>query len=619
MSPRTLLAALLAAASITIVSPALASATSTVSSPADGATFVYSAATPTTVAVSGTASTSLVDLRCAEKSGSSWSFGPVLSGGNDVPVSAGAFSAPSVALPNGFGTLCRLVAAPDGAAPPDLTGLSGPNLRLLIVRNTGAGNTDNHGGTNQGTPFNHFTTASGTVADTSYTAAGDSGLFSMNLLSSDPGELGQIFSAADSIPEQDPTTPNLGVSHGDGPLTGILVDGVNAFTGPAWEDAITGVTELVFRDYRPFPSVGITVNPALSPSDPFVQVEVDTVVACRGSDPMWYLPETSTCTHIVDSGVGLTVSTFLSPTGNVVDRIWRLDSTDGRAHDVKLWIAHAAGSNAMPRAWKLPGDAGYATHVSGDSPTPSGAAPWIARFNSVGAADGDASEGVGAVGASAVPSALRFASPREVDAKYAVAVPASGDTQLRFVYVGDATQAALERDLAAALAGSGGGGAGGGGRGGGNRGPVGVPSPTLTRTGKAVLSTNGTLTLGYTLACPAAEAAPPCFATVALTQPARRATRRHARAHKSAKRRRAARRARPRVLGTFSVQLAPGRSVALTRTIARRNRAAFRAGHITMTARLSRLGTAPQTVVKPLPVKIARPKPRRHARAHRKR
>jgi hypothetical protein len=626
MSRRTSLAALVAAAT-SLVAPAVASAASAITSPADGSAYAYGETAPPEIAVSGTASAP-VDLRCAVKVGSTWSFGPLLTGGDDVPVAGGTFTAGPVVLPTEDAALCRLVAVPHGTTPSGLTGISGPSLRLLIVRNTGS-QTDSHGGANQGSPFNHFTTAGGTIADTGYTAAGNTGIDSMSLLSNDPGELGRVFNNADSIPALDPTGPRApGGTGQSGPLTGILVDGLNAFTGPTWESAIASSLSLV--NYQPFPSVGVTINPVLGPGDRFVTVENDVVVACRGSDPMWYLPQGTTCTGLVDSGVRLTVSTFVSPAGNAVSRIWRLSSTDGTAHDVKLWIAHAAAANGiLPRAWKLPGDTDYATHSVGDAPTATGVAPWIARFNSVGAADGDMSQGVGAVAASVVPSALRFASARQLDAKYRLAVPPVGDAELRFAYVGAAAQATLESDLAAALVTvNGGSGPGGGGPGSGTDGPgsssgahdsggplAGVPRPKLSRTGKAVLGTNGALALGHSLACPAAGAAPPCYATVTLTQPV---ARRHgARAHTSARRRRAAGTARPRVLGSVSVQLAAGRRVTLELRIARRNRAALKAGHITMTTRLSRLGTPTQTVVKPLPVTVARPKPRRRARRRR--
>ncbi|MFL5816508.1 MAG: hypothetical protein ACJ76L_02800 [Conexibacter sp.] len=619
MSRRLPLVAAVAGA-LSLAAPALASAASTVAFPADGSAYAYAETAPPEITVSGTAS-GPVDLRCAVKVGSTWAFGALLTGADNVPVTGGTFTAGPVVLPTDDAALCRLVAVPHGTTPADLTGISGPSLRLLIVRNTGI-QTDGHGGANQGRPFNHFTTAGGTVADTGYTAAGNTGIDSMSLLSSDPGELGRIFNNADSVPALDPTGPRPSSSAGqNGPLTGILVDGVNAFTGPTWESAITPSLSLVFRDYQPFPSVGVTINPVLGPDERFVEVENDVVVSCRGSDPMWYLPQGATCTGLVDSGVRLTVSTFVSPAGNAVIRIWRLASSDGRAHDVKLWIAHAAAANGvLSRAWKLPGDAGYATRSGGDAPAATGAAPWIARFNSAGAADGDASQGVGAVAASTLPSALRFASARELDAEYPLAVPAVGDAELRFIYVGAATQATLESDLAAAIAtvadGGPGGGSGGPGGGDGDGRAGGVPRPRLTRTAKAVLGTDGALALGYALGCPAVGFAPPCYATVTLTQPVPR--RRHATARKSAKRRSAARRARPRVLGTVRVQVAPGRSVALKLRVARRNRAAFKAGRITMTARLSRPGTSMQTVVRRLSVTVARPQPRRSRARHRR-
>ena len=372
---------------------------------------------PPEVTVSGTAS-GPVDLRCATKVGSTWSFGTLLTGGDNVPVTGSTFTAGPVVLPTDDAALCRLVAVPHGTTPTDLTGISGPSLRLLIVRNTGA-QTDSHGGANDGRPFNHFTTAGGTVADTGYTAVGNTGIDSMSLLSSDPGELGRVFDDADRIPELDPTGRAASASTARSRGSSSTASTPSPDRRGRERSRRRSVS---FRDYQPFPSVGVTINPVLGAGDQFVEVENDVVVSCRGSDPMWYLPQSATCTGLVDSGVRLTVSTFVSAAGNAVTRSWRLASTDGRTHDVKLWIAHAAATNGvLSRAWKLPGDAGYTARNGGDGPAASGPAPWIARFDSAGAADGDASQGVGAVAASAVPSALHFASGararREVPAR----------------------------------------------------------------------------------------------------------------------------------------------------------------------------------------------------------
>jgi hypothetical protein len=612
MSLRIPLAALVAAASLTFAPAALAVGTSSVSSPSDGATYGYRTAAAPAIAVSGTASgMTRVDLRCAHAFGGTWDYSSALAGGTDLTVSGGAFSAPGVTLPTNDGNaLCRLVAVPTGTTPTDLTGLTGPTLRLLKLDDTGGGNVDTLGGSNNGKLYDFYATAGGTSADAYVDSAGGEGLSYTGLVNGEPSELGQVFGDSGFIPELDPTGPT---SDGDGPLTGMLVDGVNVFNGAEWEDhAITGTTRIPFSSYANFPLVTVTQSSA--PDGSFVVSEHDLISECTGSDPMYYRPGGFTCQNLVDSGVALDVVTTISPAGNVVDRLWRVGSTDGRAHQVALWMGNDAASNALPRAWKGPGETMYAQHSSGDTLPPPAAGAWAAEFHSVGAADGDTSEGVGALVVGSAPAALRFAGQYELDGKFSVAVPAGGATQLDTVYISDATQAALDADVAAAIARLSGRSPGGGGGGGGGGG-VGT-KPALSRTGKALLGLTGKLSLGYALTCPA-DAATSCSASVVLTQPVRRAKRRHAAKAHHAKKRRAARRARPRVLGRLAVTVASGRTLALTMTIARRYRAAFKAGHVTMTARLARTGVATQTVVKPLPVKIAKPKPRR--RAHRRR
>jgi len=182
-------------------------------------------------------------------------------------------------------------------------------------------------------------------------------------------------------------------------------------------------------------------------------------------------------------------------------------------------------------------------------------------------------------------------------------VPATGSAQLRFVYVGDATHAELEGDLTAAFPPIGGGGGGniGGGE---NDGGGSVLPPVLSRTAKAVLGTNGMLALGYKLRCPTPDASS-CTVRVTLTQPV---PARKARAHKSTKRKA---KPRPRTLATLKLTLGAGKAKALSVKIARKNRAFFKTGHITMTALLSRPGTTTKRIVKPLPVRIAKPRRRR--------
>jgi len=609
MSPRILPVACVVAAALTFVPSALAVGTSSVTTPSDASSYTYDVDAAPTIAVSGTATgMAAVDLRCAHEYIDTWYFEAPLAGGGNVPVSGGSFSAPSVSLPTHDNALCRLVAVPTGTTPTDLTGLSGPSLRLSKV----VADLDSNGGANDGKQYDFFESVGGGATATVYIgSAGDDGLDSTYLATGDPSEQGQVFGFSGFIPLNDPAGA-VDASNGK-PLAGMLVDGVDAYNGAAWEEVASGSTRIPFAGYSPFPLVTVTQSTAADGSS--VVSEHDAISECFGSDPNYYPPGGFTCQGLQDSGVALDVATSVSPAGNVVDRLWRLSSTDGRAHQVALWMGNDVSGNALPRAWKGPGEAGYAQRRSGDTIAPPAAGPWAAEFHSVGAADGDTSEGVGAIVVGSVPATLRFDGAYELDAKFDVAVPASGSAQLDTVYMSEATQAALDADVAAALArlsgrggggsgGSGGGGGGGAGGGGGNG-----SAPALARTGKATLSLRGLLSLGYRVSCPA-DAASACSASIVLTQPVRRAARRR-RAHHAAKRK-----ARPRTLGTLTVSVPPGRTLALATTIARKNRAFFKTGHITMTARLSRPGLTTQTLVKPLPVKIAKPKPRR--RAHRR-
>src|SRR5215217_7839162 len=98
MSPRIPLVATVAATALSLIAPALASAASSVTSPADGSAYAYAETAPPEIAVSGTAS-GPIDLRCAVKVGSTWDFGTLLTGGDDVPVTSGAFTAGPIVLP----------------------------------------------------------------------------------------------------------------------------------------------------------------------------------------------------------------------------------------------------------------------------------------------------------------------------------------------------------------------------------------------------------------------------------------------------------------------------------------------------------------------------------------
>jgi hypothetical protein len=422
-------------------------ATSTVTAPADGTPFVYdNAGHPGVIAaVDGAASgASQVDLRCAERSGGTWHFSLALPGGAAVDASGGGFHATNVTLPAQQQS-CMLVALPTGQAlPTDPTGYGGPRLRLLATLLQGPGLSDNKGGANQGKVYDFVAFSNGTGADTLWSAASDGGVESLHLLAPAPEEAGQVFSTSDTIRSTDPTTgPDPSATS-----TGITVDATNAYLGSTWEDAVTPALQIPFGSLSPFPTVAAT--PSLGADGGHVVDERDLIVKCAGGDPNYFPPAGFTCSSLHDSGVVLDLQSSTAPKGTVVTRRWRFSSTDGLAHTVRLVLDNSAGSSTPARSFRFPGQGAYAAHVSGDLVSPPASGPWTVRFHAEGAADGDASKGVGAITSSLAPVALRFFSTRAYDATYAITVPATGSVDLRNVLMGEATQAVLEDDIAVA-------------------------------------------------------------------------------------------------------------------------------------------------------------------------
>ena len=87
------------------------------------------------------------------------------------------------------------------------------------------------------------------------------------------------------------------------------------------------------------------------------------------------------------------------------------------------------------RGWQFPGQGGF-TQYAADAPVPaSGSAPGsILVHTNVSAADGDPSEGYGAITFGQAPAGFRFASPSELEEDQLLTVPAGGTASLSYVY-----------------------------------------------------------------------------------------------------------------------------------------------------------------------------------------
>ncbi|HEY4278800.1 MAG TPA: hypothetical protein VGM91_11290 [Conexibacter sp.] len=335
----------------------VAVADTAVTTPVDGAAFACDLVAPSTFAVSGTASTeSSVDLRGARSFGGSWSYSDVLSGGADVPVDGGAWSAP-VVLVTFNASPCRLVALPAGVAVPvgaPDPAYSGPRVRFAVTEPLTIGN-----GENAAKRADVAADLGGTAALTFLSSAGGEGVDDTFLLGPEPSTGATVFTGSNAIPRFDPQSPALS---GDTELLGLRVDGANALTGTSWSDA--GGKMSPFVDYDDIPTVAASASVASDGS--LVVDEHDTVRACPSGTTLLPLGDFScsqNAEYVVDPGVGLDVTTTVSPSGSVVRRDWAIGSTDGATHAVDLVVAH--GVAGAGRVWRLPGGS-YQPRAAGE-------------------------------------------------------------------------------------------------------------------------------------------------------------------------------------------------------------------------------------------------------------
>jgi hypothetical protein len=424
-----------------------------------------------------------------------------------------------------------------------------------------------------------------------------------------------VFSRANVLFDVDPASPT---QRGPGTTMGLQVDGVNAFTGATWQ--LAGGDRVPFTAYAGVPAVDastVELDGGVARA-----VEHDTVRVCSAHDPTYYPLAGFTCAEIADVGVAIDVTSTESANGDVLRREWSIRSTDGRAHTVRLVLHDGAYGGAAARAWKLPGDNGYARRATGDVVAVPPAGPFTLEMRSAAnnAPNGaDPATGLGAITYGTAPSSLRFLNAHELVGTYVVNVPAGGAAPLTFVLATEGDQPSLDAAVSAAEASLGGGASGPGGGGGGDApgggtpgggtpggespgvgsGPVSSPGgghdtgtpprkpapaaplPTIVRSGKAHVA-NGTLALGYAASC--SRSGPACTVGIALTTKGK-AKRGH----------------RPTLvtLARGSVRVAAGRRAPL-RVKTKRSARALRRAKPTVTLTLKRGAAKPRTAAKRL-------------------
>lgn len=419
-----------------------------VTTPVDAAAFAGDTVATTTFSASGTAtSESTVDLRCARRYNGAWHYDYPLTGGNGIPVTGGTWTASSLVVPFNANP-CRLLALPGGAPLPSgatdpLPNYSGPRLRFAVTTHNAI-----TGGSNTGNLYDFGADLGGTAATAFIDSIGSYGIDDTYLLGPEPTDDTQVFGGANYIRQFDPQSP---ATSGSGTVFGLQVDGINTWVAAAWKNA--GGNSSPFYNWANTPVISADASIAADTS--LVVAEHDTLRQCTAVDPTYYPLAGFTCQNsLVDPGVGIDVTTTVSPTGARIRRDWKLTSTDGNAHTVHLVLRHdIAGNNVIAREWRLPGGA-YAAHVDGDIVTAAlpATGPFSVAVRRPAAPDPDPTEGLGSLTFSTIPAELRFTGTRVLTATYNLAVPATGARWLSFAFGTEDNQAAIDADAAAAEA-----------------------------------------------------------------------------------------------------------------------------------------------------------------------
>jgi hypothetical protein len=218
----------------------------------------------------------------------------------------------------------------------------------------------------------------------------------------------------------------------------VLIDGRNAYDAASAEALFPRTSGLDngSQDLSGFPSMNVSIDwdPA---SGQISSRSVESWVSCHG--PNLYKPVTVVaCPSFDATGVSLTRVVTSSDGGRVLTITDTWSSTDGQSHSLDLLyddFAGVFGNEDGERGWQLPGQSGFTQYAAGASvPAPSAVPGSILTRTNVSAADGNPSEGFGAITFGHAPSALRFAGPAELEENQLLTVPAGGSASLSYVY-----------------------------------------------------------------------------------------------------------------------------------------------------------------------------------------
>lgn len=420
-----------AAAQATVTTTDITSWTSSSSgTPANSSYLISYDNQPTTLSVVGTAQGAAngdhVDIVCFY--GSSSQFKTLAS---NLAVSNGAFATSTSSPPQLrqiAGHACRLRAVPTGhESTGDSSVFAGPDV---AVAETALLPTIS-GGPNHGKAYNFYVNGMTFTGYAAWKAPGTGGCGPYAAPVDPAFDIGNFpVDCMGSLLDDD-----LGTF---GRRSEVQVDGRNAYDAASAEALFPRTSGLDngSQDLLGFPSMNVSID--WDPSSGQISSRsVESWASCHGPD--LYKPTTVVaCPSFDDTGVSLTRVVTSSDGGRVITVNDTWSSTDGQSHSIDLLyddFAGVFGDEDGERGWQLPGQTGFTRYAAGASvPAPTTAPGSILTRTNLSAADGDPSEGFGAITFGHAPSALRFAGSAELEEDQLLTVPAGASTSLSYVY-----------------------------------------------------------------------------------------------------------------------------------------------------------------------------------------
>jgi hypothetical protein len=413
---------------VAVPSAQAAVTSSTVTTPKNNTHFLYNYTTPNTFAISGTTNGTTgdhVDVNC-------YAGDDVTTLASNVAVNSdGSFSVPAApAAQANMYRVCQLRAVPHGTTPDPLTPFAGPHL-YVGKRETYTVS----GGPNNGKKYDFYFYLQQPQGGLDYDSLGGCGI--------DDGYLLDSHDSLSTVTWYCNAWLHSADEDANPTRSQIEVDGGNAYTTADAKEINAAATS-------GFPKLSYSYSQNAKTGDSVIH-ESETFVKCENAT---YPPTNATCPKFVSTGIA-DARTFEQDHGGKV--AWITDvfkNSTGKAHKVDLlWQndQHFYGSGTSGSAsqvdYRFPGQSGYHTHVVGDSVSlPSKPGTILVRY--AGAADGDTKYGRGAIVYSQAATAAKFmylsGSQSDFTLHQTIKVPAHGSMTLRWAYIADFKQAAVD-------------------------------------------------------------------------------------------------------------------------------------------------------------------------------